>query len=109
VPIDLQTGIRIKKAKTFLSLALMVSGIALAQPRKIAPDLNVTAKDKAVDVIVPFDSVPSLDHHSKVTKRGGRLKLDLSTIKSGAYTMPATAIADLAGDLRSGISRPIAG
>src|SRR5581483_7233255 len=37
-------------------------------------------------------------HHQKVFNRGGQLKNKLDFIRSGAYSMPASALADLAND-----------
>jgi serine protease AprX len=86
--------------RTFLVLLAFVfaAGMAFAETRKISPDLHAkTASDK-VDVIVQFTEVPKAAHHEKVLSRGGRIKRELGGFKGAAYTIPASALADLAND-----------
>jgi len=86
--------------RTFLVLFAFVfaAGMAFAETRKISPDLHAkTASDK-VDVIVQFTEVPKAAHHEKVLSRGGRIKRELGGFKGAAYTIPASALADLAND-----------
>lgn len=49
-------------------------------------------------MIVQFDQVPTEAHHQRVRNRGGRLRHKLNFVKAGSYTMPASAIAELAND-----------
>jgi serine protease AprX len=70
---------------------------------KISHDLQqrrVNAEgDSPVDVIVQFTQHPTADHFDKVGRRGGTMKQDLSgVIKGAAFTVPASALADLAND-----------
>ncbi|MBV9764125.1 MAG: S8 family serine peptidase, partial [Acidobacteriaceae bacterium] len=77
---------------------VLVSTVAFAANPKLSPDLeNVDANSNAA-VIVQYTSTPGPAHHEKVTSRGGTLKHDLSFIKSGAYSIPASMLDDLASD-----------
>ena len=51
-----------------------------------------------VNVIIQFTQAPTAQHHQKVLSRGGKLKRELSVVKSGAYSLPGSALADLAAD-----------
>jgi len=71
-----------------------VDGIA---SHKISKDLVGKASGQ-VDVIVQFKQAPTAYHHEKVLSRGGKIKRELGRFKGGAYTMPASALEDLAND-----------
>src|SRR5690349_1678071 len=63
---------------------------------KIAPDL--ANKVGLQDVIVQFRGEVSVARHQKVSDKGGVLKNELTLIKAAAYSLPASAIADLSDD-----------
>ena len=87
--------------KLTFSLGLVLiatAGLIPAADTKIAPDLMRQAEGNA-DVIVQYSVAPTASHHEKVLRRGGVLKADLSgIIKAAAYSIPTSALADLADD-----------
>ena len=86
-------------AALFIGAALTLAQSPKPAHDKLGPVLQqLTAKDGNVDVIVQFDQDPTDAHHQKVINRGGTLKNTLHSIKAGAYSMPASAVADLARD-----------
>src|SRR5215472_17046556 len=84
--------------KIFFALfALLVSfGSLIAQPGKASKDLDKASGQ--VDVIVQFNRPVSPDLHQKVVSHGGKLKNELGLVRGGVYTVPASAISDLASD-----------
>src|SRR5579863_4676309 len=51
-----------------------------------------------VEVIVQYKVTPTEAQHQKIGKLGGRLLSKMDFIKAGHYTVPASALKDLAGD-----------
>jgi serine protease AprX len=87
-----------KRSKRLISMLVATAGLTLAANHKVAPDLLRPTSAK-VDVIVQFTAAPTEHHHQKVLSRGGVLTHDLSgVIRGAAYSVPASAIADLADD-----------
>jgi len=86
--------------KRFLMLCTVIlsASLAFAGPRKMAKDLEGKNALDQVDVIVQFTKAPTARHHQKVLSRGGQLKQELGLVKSGAYSLPASALAELAAD-----------
>jgi serine protease AprX len=72
--------------------------MAFAGPQKISGDLQAKTTADQVDVIVQFTQVPTAVHHEKILSRGGMIKRELGQFKGAAYSMPASALADLADD-----------
>jgi subtilisin family serine protease len=64
----------------------------------MSTDLAGKHSSAMVDVIVQFTQIPTARHHQKVLSRGGTLKQELGVVKAGAYSIPASALADLAAD-----------
>jgi len=78
--------------------AMVAAGSAVASD-KVAPELLSAQSAAQVDVIVQFTTAPSALHHQKVVNRGGKLKREFGgIIRGAAYSMPASAVADLARD-----------
>jgi len=69
-----------------------------AVSQKISNDLGNNSSAGQVDVIVQFDQTPTAAYHQKVLNRGGTIKRQLGSFKGAAYTMPASALADLSTD-----------
>ena len=86
--------------KRFLTLCAVIlcATMAFAGSPKMSKDLEGKNASDQVDVIVQFNQVPTARHHQKVLSRGGKLKHELGLVKSGAYSLPASALADLAAD-----------
>ena len=86
--------------KRFLMLCAVIlsASLAFAGSPKMSKDLEGNNASDQVDVIVQFKQAPTARHHQKVLSRGGTLKHELGLVKSGAYTMPASALTDLAAD-----------
>jgi hypothetical protein len=84
--------------KVLVALTLILSAnLAFAGPRKMSKDLESKTSGK-VDVIVQFNHVPNANDHQRVANHGGKIKRELGRFKGGAYTMPASALEDLAND-----------
>ncbi|MBV8831640.1 MAG: hypothetical protein JO108_20720, partial [Acidobacteriaceae bacterium] len=82
---------------TLISSILFATAVSAEDP-KLSPDLENVDLNSNADVIVQFTTTPGPAHHEKVMSRGGNLKHDLSFIKSGAYSIPAYMLQDLASD-----------
>jgi serine protease AprX len=80
------------------SLAFADPAQTSSKPVKISPDLKEANASGQVDVIVQFKQVPTTTFHQKVLSRGGKIKTELGQFKGGAYTMPVSALTDLASD-----------
>jgi len=91
---------KILLGRVSLTVCTLILGasVAFAGSRKISPDLEGINVSGQVDVIVQFSQAPSEDYHQKVFRRGGTLKRSFERFKGGAYTMPASALEDLAAD-----------
>jgi serine protease AprX len=83
-----------------LATSLAFAGPSQTSPKqvKISPDLKEANLSGQIDVIVQFKQVPTTTFHQKVLSRGGKIKTDLGQFKGGAYTMPVSALTDLASD-----------
>ena len=83
-----------------ISLGLMLAAnTAFAKSPKISDDLGNADAASNVDVIVQFTQSPTWYHFNKVWSRGGTLKQDLhEVIQGAAFTVPASALEDLAND-----------
>ena len=79
-----------------LSILLASLGNLTAQSEKASSDLDKASGQ--VDVIVQFNRPLAADLHQKVSSHGGRLKRELGLVRSGVYTVPASAIPGLASD-----------
>jgi serine protease AprX len=90
---------KMKVTGLFIGL-LVASSLLFGDPprEKLAPELREPVASGNVDVIVQFDQVPTDAHHQKVISRGGQLKNKLDLVKGGTYTVPSSALADLASD-----------
>ena len=84
--------------KRIITTFLAITGCAFGAHVKIAKDLNHVEQDSMVDVIVQFRGTPTPAHHAKVIRRGGSHRATLDVIKGGAYSVPASALAELAND-----------
>jgi serine protease AprX len=86
--------------KRFLMLCtvILTAGLAFAGSRKMSKDLEGKNASDQVDVIVQFTQAPTARHHQKVFNRGGKLRRELGLVRSGAYSLPASALAALAAD-----------
>lgn len=79
-----------------VSAVVLIASLAFARSPKVSKDLDGT--NAQVDVIVQYTQTPTARHHQKVLSRGGSFKQELGFVKAGAYSMPASALADLAAD-----------
>jgi len=85
--------------KTLAALALVVCpAVGIADSSKLAKDLQAIDPATQVDVIVQFAHPLDQRHHARVAKRGGLLKTELSIIAGASYTVPVSALSDLADD-----------
>ncbi len=88
-----------KRALLAVCAAILLSaGMAFADSAKISNDLGGKNGADQVDVIVQFNQAPTARYHQKVLSRGGKLHRELGLVKGGAYSLPASALADLAAD-----------
>ncbi|MFZ1129315.1 MAG: S8 family serine peptidase, partial [Terriglobales bacterium] len=73
---------------------------------KLAPELQRLAEQAQtsptanhnVRVIVQFKQTPTQHHFDKVQARGGKLSAHLELVNGGAFSLPASALKDLADD-----------
>lgn len=79
-------------------LSLRGPALVFAQQPKMARELSAKDPASAVRVIVQFKSALSPEQHQRVTSRQGTLRHELGLIKSGAYTVPAARLQELAAD-----------
>ena len=84
----------------WLPLTLIFAGLAFAQAPhdKVASELQNSDPGSNVNVIVQYDQVPTEAHHNLVRTRRGSLKRSLELVKAGSYSLPASALADLANE-----------
>lgn len=79
---------------------------AETRTRKMAPELQSLAEQaqlsptasKNVRVIVQFKQTPTQHHFDKVQARGGKMGARLDLVNGGAFSLPASALKDLADD-----------
>src|SRR5579875_2821089 len=91
---------------TSKQISVMILFAAFCMPTwgrpKISPDLEKSlqsgANTQMVRVIVRWRSAPTSSFHQKVRQRGGQLVSTLDSIRSSTYTVPSTALPDLAND-----------
>ena len=77
---------------------LALTAVGVAETNKLAPELQKRNSSNAVNVIVQFKASPTARHDQKVLSRGGQFRQHLGLVKGGAYTVPPSALADLAND-----------
>lgn len=80
-----------------LAVLLALVSVSAAQNSKLSTDLQ-NRSEGTVNVIVQFTTPPTARHHQKVISRGGMLKQELRLVQAAAYSMPASAVADLSSD-----------
>ena len=79
------------------TLMLMTApSCAFAQSAKLSKDLKQSSG--SVNVIVQYRATPTNAQFAKVVQRGGALRGDLRSVKSGAFRMPAGSLAAVAAD-----------
>ena len=81
-----------------VSALVLIASLASAGSSKISKDLVGKKASDQVNVIVRYTRTPTARHHHKVLSLGGTLKQELSVIKAGAYSIPASALASLVAD-----------
>src|SRR5438067_11797061 len=84
------------KTATFILLLAATSGFAAN--RKVAPHLNTGDADRPVDVIVRYRVAPEHRHEQSFKTRGAQVRSRLDLVQSIAYTVPASALEELAND-----------
>ena len=86
--------------KSLAKFVLLCTGAiaAFGAEPKIARDLEGVDPASTVDVIVQYAKTPTAEDHQRILNRGGKFKRDLSIIKAGHYSLPASALSALAKD-----------
>ena len=92
-----KTKSHMKKTLVFFLSAFLTSSL-FAASGKLAKDLESLDPAANVDVIVQFKQAPTEANHQAVLRMGGKLKHEFATIKARHYSIPATALAQLAAD-----------
>ena len=98
-----------RRAGLLVALAFVASlgfGQSGMRSSKLAPELQSLSDqvqfspsaDRNVRVIVQFTETPTQHHFAKMQSRGGKQGVSLGLIKGGAFSMPASALKDLAED-----------
>ena len=81
-----------------LCAVVLTANLGYSATSKISKDLQGRRASERVNVIIQFRQAPTASLHQKVSSRGGTLKQELSIVKGGAYSLPASALASLAAD-----------
>jgi serine protease AprX len=81
-----------------LCALILTASLAFAGSPKMSKDLEGKNASDQVNVIVQFTQAPTAKHHQKVMNKGGKFKQELGLVNGGAYSVPASALADLAAD-----------
>jgi len=81
-----------------VGIFILTASLAFAGNHKISKDLDSKSGSNQVNVIVQFSQAPSARHHKKVLDRGGKINRELGHFRGGAYSLPASEIAELAKD-----------
>jgi serine protease AprX len=81
-----------------LWILTLSASLAFASNPKLSQDLEDADQNSTVDVIVKYKSGPNNAKTSDVTRRGGKENKRLALVKGSAYSMPASALSDLAAD-----------
>src|SRR5579884_328022 len=79
-------------------VSLAVSAFAASPVSKVARELQDIPDEHGTEVIVQFREGAAERLHQKIESRGGALRRHLSLINAGHYSLPASAIRDLASD-----------
>lgn len=82
---------------------LFLCAVLAAAPKpphhgKYARELDAADPSSNVNVIVQWNKLPGDDEHQKVIRRGGGIHSKFGHLKSAAYSVPASALANLAND-----------
>src|SRR5580692_6978398 len=86
--------------KSLAKYVLLCAGAiaAFGAEPKIARDLEGVDPASTVDVIVRYAKTPTAENHQRILDRGGKFKRDLSIINAGHYSLPASALSEVAKD-----------
>jgi serine protease AprX len=87
-----------KKLISAFFMTVAMTGFLFAQGRKLSPELQNLTATQQEQVIVQFKTAAGDVNHRKITSRGGSLRFAYRRIKAGAYTVPASALANLSQD-----------
>ena len=79
-------------------LVLLSAVPAFARHPKFSPDLDDSKGSANVNVIVQFTQAPTQKHFDKVRAHGGELKTQLGTFRGAVFSVPASALQNLADD-----------
>jgi len=77
---------------------LLTAAFAHAATPKVSSDLQGLRASAHVNVIIQYRQAPTAANHQKVIRQGGALQRELGVVKAGAYSLPGSAIANLAAD-----------
>ena len=92
-----KTKSHMKKTLVFFLSAFLTSSL-FAASGKLAKDLESVDPTSNVDVIVQYKQAPTEANHQAVLRMGGQLKHEFALIKARHYSIPATALAQVAAD-----------
>jgi len=81
-----------------IAVLLLSASLAFGQNPKLGRDLVGVNPGSKVDVIVQYDHVPTTSDHQNVRGSGGVLKRQYRHVRAGFYTVPASALKQLANN-----------
>jgi serine protease AprX len=81
-----------------LWILTLSASLAFASNPKLSQDLEDVDQNSTVHVIVKYKSGPSDAKTSDVTSKGGKENKRLDLVQGSAYSMPASALSNLAAD-----------
>ncbi|HEY6292279.1 MAG TPA: S8 family serine peptidase [Terriglobia bacterium] len=88
------------KALKLIAILLALSSLAVGQTATLSPDLASVASSSSPNVIVRFKNTPTAADFQRILalSQGGVLRKKFHSVKGGAYTVPAAALALIAAD-----------
>jgi serine protease AprX len=89
----------VKKLTLLFGVAILSSAAQrFGHNPKMSDDLTLVDPQTQCNVIVLWKHVPEDQEHQKVISRGGKLRRRFSKLSSAAYSIPGSALSDLAND-----------
>ena len=81
-----------------IAVLFLTASFAFGQNPKLGQDLNGINLNSNVDVIIQYTHVPTAVDHQWVRGQGGVLKRRYGKVRAGFYTVPASALPQLANN-----------
>src|SRR5437868_6136811 len=84
---------------TGLLIGSLVAATGLnAGTDKLAKDLRSMDRNASVDVIVQYRNAATTEHHTKMARKGAKLRRELSLVNAAVYKVSVSSLEDLSND-----------